>query len=125
MFKNNTEFAVIENHSIYIQDMGYEVLNMLHKGLKAFIEDNIKIAKIVLKFDDTIDGFQKKIDKKMVEVIKYNKNTVNQALNIIKIAGNLERIADMATNICEEVIYIEKGDIVKHHFLDKKYNISK
>lgn len=99
-----------------IFNMGHEVLNMLDKGVNAFIKSNIEIANVVLKLDDIVDQFQMKIDDSMIKLIKNNNNDALYGFNIIKIAASLERIADMATNICEEVIYINKGQIVKHKF---------
>jgi phosphate transport system protein len=42
-------------------------------------------------------------------------STIERALHLIRISGNLERIADLTTNICEDVIFMVKGELMKHH----------
>ncbi len=46
-------------------------------------------------------------------------STIERSLQLLKIARNLERIADLSTNICEDVIFMVEGAIIKHHILDK------
>ena len=58
----------------------------------------------------------------MRELITYmtcDPSTIERSLQLLKIARNLERIADLSTNICEDVIFMVEGAIIKHHILDK------
>ena len=46
--------------------------------------------------------------------------TIERALHLLRIAGNLERVADLSTNICEDIIFMTKGKVIKHHALDSE-----
>jgi phosphate transport system protein len=73
-----------------------------------------------LKNDDLIDELNKKVVNELVEAIRKNPKMVEEALEIIRVSRNLERVADLATNIAEEVIFIREARVVKHHLEDPK-----
>jgi phosphate transport system protein len=54
----------------------------------------------------------------LTEVMSANPSTIEKSLNLLRISRNLERIADLSTNICEDVIFIIEGKIIKHHGID-------
>jgi phosphate transport system protein len=55
--------------------------------------------------------------------MKDNQRTIEMGMHLIRVSRNLERIADLATNIAEEVIFITQAKIVKHHAYEKKINL--
>jgi len=96
---------------------------MLKDSINSFINEDVSLAKSVCKNDSAVDTLKYEISKKLINIMVSDSRTVNSVLNIMRIVNNLERIADLATNICEEVIYISEGKIIKHHREDKEENL--
>jgi phosphate transport system protein len=108
---------------IDIPRMAEGTINMLKDSIDSFINEDAKLAVDVLGRDNFIDSLHTQILRELITYMSADPSTIERALQLIRIAKNLERIADLATNICEDVIYIAKGKIVKHHhteFFTKK-----
>lgn len=95
--------------------MGENTISMMKDGINAFVNEDIALAKSVCDRDDTVDEAGDKILKDLTDVMKGKKDVIPRALALMRIAHNLERIADLSTNIAEEVIYIVEGRDIKHH----------
>ena len=93
---------------------------MLKDALDSFILLNPSMAQKVLQSDDQIDDLNRLVTKKVIEVIKSNTETVECEMELSRISRNLERIADLTTNIAEEVIFHAQARVVKHHAEEKK-----
>jgi phosphate transport system protein len=87
---------------------------MLRDALDGFIHDDASMCRSVLGLDDMIDELNKRLVDIMVGVIRANAAAVMQALDVVRVSRNLERIADLATNIAEEVIFVTEALVVKH-----------
>ncbi len=90
------------------------VIKMLDFSITAFIEENTQLAHEVLKNDDIVDRLRDKILKEQITTILEGKNSVEEKLEYIRISRCLERIGDLSTNICEDVIFMVKGKNIKH-----------
>lgn len=88
---------------------------MVKKSLDSLINTDVKMAKEVCEADDEVDDLTKELVKKTITEIKKNPERAEDYFNIRSISKNLERIADSATNIAEDVIYLCSGEIVRHH----------
>ncbi len=95
--------------------MAEETIKMLKDSINSFIDENAELAKSVCERDDIVDSLRDQITRELITYMISDPSTIERALHLIKIAQNLERIADLATNICEDVIFIVKGKIIKHH----------
>ncbi len=95
--------------------MGENTISMMKDGINAFVNEDIALAKSVCDRDDIVDEAGDKILKDLTGVMKGKKDVIPRALALMRIAHNLERIADLSTNIAEEVIYIVEGRDIKHH----------
>lgn len=93
---------------------------MLKEALDSFILLNPTMAHKVLQSDDEIDDLNRLVTKKVIEVIKSNTESVECEMELSRISRNLERIADLTTNIAEEVIFHTQARVVKHHAEEKK-----
>jgi phosphate transport system protein len=93
---------------------------MLKDAIDSFILMNPSMAHTVLKSDDQIDDLNRLVTKKVIEVIKSSTETVECEMELSRISRNLERIADLTTNIAEEVIFHTQARVVKHHAEEKK-----
>ncbi|MBI2427906.1 MAG: phosphate signaling complex protein PhoU [Ignavibacteriales bacterium] len=98
-----------------IQQMTQVTKRMLSDAIDSFIHVDPAMGEAVLKMDDTADSLNKKIAQEMMIVMKSNPTSIEQALEMIRVSRNLERVADLATNIAEEVVFIANARIVKHH----------
>lgn len=95
--------------------MGEFTQRMLRDALDGFIHNDAAMCRAVLGLDDMIDELNKKIVNDMVAAIRSSPDQVETALDIVRVSRNLERVADLATNIAEEVIFVAEAQVVKHH----------
>ena len=92
-----------------------DVGGMISQALQAFIDGDADIAQTVLQSDDTVDQMNRDIFVAMDKLMHDNPDVARQALDALLIARNLERVADHATNIAEDVIFWVQGADVRHH----------
>ncbi|MGB2868036.1 MAG: phosphate signaling complex protein PhoU [Bacteroidota bacterium] len=98
-----------------IPKMAAVTTSMLRHALDSFILLDPKLARTVLERDDEIDNLNREMTKAVVEIIKGNTRIIEGAMQLVRVSRNLERIADLATNIAEEVIFLTQARVVKHH----------
>jgi phosphate transport system protein len=87
---------------------------MVRKSLQSFIEADAEMARTVLTMDDEVDAMNNAAFKSLTETIMARPDLAPQALNVLIIARNLERVGDHATNIAEDVIFWVQGSDVRH-----------
>lgn len=87
---------------------------MLKKCLLAFVESDLHVAKNVIELGQNIRQLAEKIHNGQVESIKALPEETEQRLSILKVSRQLQRIADHATNIAEDIIFLMSGDIIRH-----------
>jgi len=90
--------------------------DMVRRALQSFIDARPESAEEILKMDDTVDDMNREIHAAMIAHMKRVPEALQQALDALLISRNLERVADHATNIAEDVIFWIKGADVRHHF---------
>ena len=105
-----------------LREMCTEVRLMVRKVLDSFVSKNGTQALEVLLHDDQVDAFKNKIFHIISSVMKTGPQYVDQGLNLILIARNLEKIGDHASNIAEDVIYVASGKDVRHPGLSSQIN---
>ena len=98
-----------------IPRMGSLASEMVRKSLQAFIEADADMARIVLTMDDAVDTMNRAAYKTLTGVMAEQSPIAPQALNALMICRALERVADHATNIAEDVIFWVQGADVRHH----------
>ena len=94
--------------------MATTAAGMIRRALDSFVEANAELAEAVLIMDDAVDRMNKDIFVSMASLMRSNPDAVVQALDAVVVARNLERVADHATNIAEDVIFWVKGKDVRH-----------
>jgi phosphate transport system protein len=98
-----------------IPRMASMAAEMVRKSLQAFIEGDAELARTVLTMDDAVDQMNRSSYKTLTKVMEEQSHLAPQALNALMISRSLERVADHATNIAEDVIFWIQGDDVRHH----------
>ena len=101
--------------SIDIPQMARTVESMVRKSLDAFVRREPELARSVLLADDTVDQLRDTIISELVSFMQDNPAKIPQGLDLILVARHLERIADHATNIAEDTLFLVKGVDVRHH----------
>jgi len=90
------------------------VESMVLGSLDGFVKRDPKIAHTILESDDAVDKARNGIQRQLTELMQRDSTTIYRALDYVLIARNLERIADHATNIAEDVIFLSQGVDVRH-----------
>jgi phosphate transport system protein len=100
---------------IDIPRMAELVESMVHRALDAFARADADMARAVLVADDDVDTMRDAVYNELLEFMRGERTTIDRAVALMFTAQNLERIADHATNIAEDVLFLVKGIDVRHH----------
>jgi len=92
-----------------IPRMAEITIEMIHEGLRSFVEADEKMAIRVISTDTAVDNLYDQVFSEILTFMMADPKTINRATRLIWVAHNLERAADRATNICERVIYTVTG----------------
>jgi phosphate transport system protein len=123
---NIAERALILNQEAQVKPyidlpkMAVLVESMVKDSLDAFVNRDVAKARNVCERDDKVDNYNDKIFQELLSLMSKDQSTVNRAVYLIIIGRSLERIADHATNIAEDVIYMVEGRVIKHHAEEKE-----
>jgi phosphate transport system protein len=98
-----------------IPRMAEVTISMLKNAIDSFINEDAAMAMAVCERDGIVDALRTQIIRELISYMTSDPMTIERSLHLMKIASNLERIADLATNVCEDVIYMVEGRNIKHH----------
>jgi phosphate transport system protein len=110
---------------IDIPHMAKLAQKMIKDSLEAFVRQDSKLANEVCADDDEVDRLNDQIFRELLTYMMEDPKSITRAVDLILVSRNLERVADHATNISEDVIFIVEGKNVKHHILDEGSQPSK
>jgi phosphate transport system protein len=96
------------------QKMALQVEGMITQSIEALVSLDVPMAYRIRAEDDIVDEMNREIYTKVKEEVRANPETINYLLHALSIGRHLERIADHATNIAEDVIYLVDAKIVRH-----------
>jgi phosphate transport system protein len=96
-----------------IEKMGELAVNMLHRSLSAFINEDIKQAVAIPHEDDEVDALFNKCYRTIVNGMIANPATIDDASLLLWVVHNLERLADRVVNICERTVFIKSGEMME------------
>ncbi len=100
---------------IDIPRMAQLAKKMVKDAIDAFIQKDTELAKNVCERDDEVDDLNDQIFRELLTYMLQDPSSIKKAVDLILVGRHLERIADHATNISENVIYFVKGKTIKHH----------
>jgi phosphate transport system protein len=101
---------------IDIPRMAEIAVDMVRDSLNSFTDADPDLAADVRSRDDTVDALRDQITRELITHMVSDASTIDRALELILVARDLERIADLATNIAEDVIFMVQGKTVKHEW---------
>jgi phosphate transport system protein len=99
--------------------MATHATGMLHDAIECFKTSDAGLALRVLKRDDQVDELNRLISRQVLETVRRDAASAEALLELLRVSKNLERIADLSTNIAEDVIFYIKALDVKHHHIDE------
>ena len=97
-----------------LSNMSGIVLGMVRDALQAFQQEDTQQAQAVMRLDDRVDALDAQVFRELLEHPAADADSRAHSMSLILVARSLERIADHATNICEEVFYLVEGADIRH-----------
>lgn len=107
-----------------LERMSTKATDMVHDALDAFVDLDVAAARDVCRADEEVDALNRQVIDELHEAMQSHPELVEAALNVFSISRHVERIADCATNIAEDVIYLVEGEIARHHAAEMKSHLT-
>jgi phosphate transport system protein len=110
--------GLMAHKHIVVPDRMYEMVQlavgMLHRSIDAFVDLDSQLARQVCTEDEAVDELNRDIIQELIAVMQQSPDLIEPAMHLFSAARHVERVADHATNIAEDVIYLSSGRIVRH-----------
>ncbi|MGD0230028.1 MAG: phosphate signaling complex protein PhoU [Syntrophorhabdales bacterium] len=100
---------------IDIPRMAEEVTGMVRDSLLSFVKGDAQLARAVCERDSIVDALQDQVVRELITYMSSDPSTIERSVHLLNITKNLERIADLSTNVGEDVIFTVEGRVIKHH----------
>jgi phosphate transport system protein len=97
-----------------IEDMARRARRMLSDALDAFVRADGALGREVCKSDDQVDALHDSVFRILLTHMMADPKTINPSLELLLVSRNLERVADLATNIAEDAVFLAEGKQIKH-----------
>jgi len=106
---------------IDIPRMAQKDVDMLHRALTAFVNEDLEVAKTLPVEDDEVDALYNQIYRELMTFVIQDPKNIERANWLLWVAHNLERVADRVTNICERTIFIATGEMAEVKATDDEF----
>ena len=103
-----------------IQEMAKRARSMLGDAIDAFLRSDGALGRDVCRRDDQVDAMNESLFRILLTHMMENASNISASLQLILVGRNLERVADLATNIGEDAVYLAEGKQIKHHLEERK-----
>lgn len=97
-----------------LQRMTDLTTSMVRQSLDAFVNLDVRLARTVCRLDDEVDRYNNEIIEELIKLMRSTPDAVEPGISMFSAIRHLERIADHATNIAEDVVYLAEGEIIRH-----------
>ena len=104
---------------IDIPKMAEKAMEMLRESLDSFVNKNEDLAVQVCRKDDEVDLLETQVIRELITYMIADPTVIDRAIYLILVARDLERVADLTTNIAEDTFYIASGKVLKHHAMEE------
>jgi phosphate transport system protein len=122
----NISYPVIHDPGVctLVKEFGLDKITtaaytMVKASLDAFVNNDADLAKHVLPTDSTVDGLERQFKSDIIALMREKPEIIPQGVELISILSNIERMADHATNIAENVIFLFEAKMVRHRHLEE------
>jgi phosphate transport system protein len=102
------------NLEMDVAEMAAIVKSMLIEGVNAFLAGDPEKAQATIARDDEVDSLYDQHYSELMQKMKSNQSALEQGVQWAFVLKHLERIADYVTNICEQIVYMARGQVIKH-----------
>jgi len=99
---------------VELREMVRQTSTMVRESLDSLVNQDSALARQVCRADDIVDELNREMFRILEEAIREDPETVQGELNLLSVSRNLERIADAATNIAEDIVFMVEGQVIKH-----------
>lgn len=97
-----------------VHTMAEHAVRMLHESIDAYVNLDTELAREVCQQDELVDDLNRQIIDNITQIMSRSPELIPSALHLFSASRHIERVADHATNIAEDVIYMVEGEIVRH-----------
>ena len=104
---------------VAIEEMARRARQMLGQAIDAFVRADGGLGRAVCLMDDEVDKLNDELFRIVVTYILEDPKTISMAIELLLVGRNLERVADLSTNIGEDAVYLAEGKQIKHHLEDQ------
>ncbi len=104
------EIAVPDN----LKEMSRQALDMLHHSIDAYVQLDVRLARRVCLLDESVDQLNREIIAELTALMRNRPDLIESAIHLFSASRQIERVADHATNIAEDVVYLVQGEIIRH-----------
>jgi phosphate transport system protein len=101
-----------------VVEMARLAKQMLSDALSAFVKGNAELARGVCRRDDAVDSLNDSVFRILLTHMMQDQRSIGACMELLLVSRNLERVADLATNIAEDVVFVVEGKTIKHHAED-------
>jgi phosphate transport system protein len=98
-----------------LQQMTDLTIELVHRSLDSFVTLDVHQAREVCRRDEEVDRLNREIIQELVALMKRSPDLIEPGLSLFSAVRHLERIADHATNIAEDVVFLVEGELIRHH----------
>lgn len=102
--------------NLHLPEMVNACRLMLKDAINAFVMGDVKLAQNILRRDDEVDTYNDELYLKVQSLMEKDPLIVKTGMKLVRISHDLERIADLANNIAEDVVYVQQGKDIRHNF---------
>jgi phosphate transport system protein len=102
-----------------IVEMARQARKMLADALEAFVRGDTASARAICERDDSVDALHHSVFRILLTHMMEDPHTIGSGMDLFLVSRNLERVADLATNIAEDVVFLVEGKTIKHHAEEK------
>jgi phosphate transport system protein len=97
-----------------LREMARLALDMLHRAIDAYVELDSQLARSVAQRDDEVDELNREIIEELIQTMQRDPTLIEPGMHLFSASRHVERVADHATNIAEDVVYLVEGEIIRH-----------
>ncbi len=103
----------------FTEQMSTAIISMVENSLEALVKLDVDLAHRVIAMDDDVDEVNRKMYIALQSLMENDSSTIERAISLLSTSRYLERIADLATNIAEDVIFMVEGEVIRHKTRDR------
>jgi len=96
------------------REMSHLALSMLHRSIDSYVEMDVRLARDVCQTDDRVDNLNREIIQDLILRMQRQPLLIELHMHLFSVCRQIERVADHATNIAEDVVYLVEGEIIRH-----------